>query len=193
MAEVQLAKLAQQKASSAEVKDLAQKIEQDHTKANSELTTLAQSKGLTLAPDTSSHKSDIAKLSNLSGASFDKAYVDMMVKDHQKDIAEFKQHEKDSDSDIAQFASKTVPTLQDHLQRAQAAQAALGGPESGKTKGTSSTPAPGRTGTTGSGMGTGGSSTPSSRPGSTGSGSQSSGGSSSGGSSGGGSSGGGGR
>ncbi|HEY3570771.1 MAG TPA: DUF4142 domain-containing protein, partial [Thermoanaerobaculia bacterium] len=55
-------------------------------------------------------------LSKLSGAAFDKAYVSMMVKDHKKDVAEFKKEStKAKDSDVKSFASTTLPTLQDHL------------------------------------------------------------------------------
>jgi putative membrane protein len=121
MAEVELAQLAQQKASSQQVKDLAKKIESDHTSANTELKSLAQSKSVTLPADISAaHKATKARLSKLAGASFDKAYTAEMVKDHQKDIAAFKKQQASTDADVKQFVTKTLPTLEQHLQMAQA-------------------------------------------------------------------------
>ena len=62
-------------------------------------------------------KHDTAKLAKLSGAEFDKAYIDMMVKDHKKDVAEFEKESKGAkDSDLKSWASTTLPTLQDHLE-----------------------------------------------------------------------------
>jgi putative membrane protein len=48
-----------------------------------------------------------------------------MVKDHQTDIKQFEQHQKDGDPDVAAWASKTLPTLHDHLKRAEDAQQAV--------------------------------------------------------------------
>ena len=126
MAEVELAKLATSKASRDDVKALAQTIQQDHEKANAELKDLASSKKLTLPDSVSAQqKATVDRLGKLTGVAFDKAYVDDMVKDHQKDIAEFKKHEKDSDPDVSAFVTKTLPTLQDHLAKAEAVQKAI--------------------------------------------------------------------
>jgi putative membrane protein len=164
MMEVELAKVAEQKASNDQVKSLAQKIEQDHTQANSQLTSLASSKGVTLPTDTSAaHKASIDRLSKLSGAAFDRAYVSEMIKDHQKDIAEFRQHAKDTDTDVQQFVTKTLPALQDHLQRAQSAQSALGS-SSSSSKGSSTKPTSGSSTGSGSTGSSGSTSSGSSRP-----------------------------
>jgi len=62
----------------------------------------------------------VSKLSNLSGAEFDRAYVRMMVQDHRKDIKEFqKESTRSIDSDLKNFASTTLPTLQQNLQMAE--------------------------------------------------------------------------
>jgi putative membrane protein len=66
----------------------------------------------------------------MTGAAFDKAYVDLMVQDHRKDIAEFKQHQNDKDADVQGFVTKTLPALQDHLQRAEQVQRTLAGSKS---------------------------------------------------------------
>ena len=129
MAEVQLAKLAQEHASSPEVKQFAQRMEQDHSKANEELRTLAQEKGVTMPTGpkaTENH--EVSKLSKLQGQDFDREYMDHMVKDHQKDVKEFKKMAQDAkDPDVKAFAQKTAPTLEEHLQLAQNADAAVGG------------------------------------------------------------------
>ena len=70
---------------------------------------------------TDDQKKDMDKLSKKSGADFDKAYVDMMVEDHKKDIAALKKQQEDvSDNDIKNFATTTLPTLQKHLDSIQA-------------------------------------------------------------------------
>lgn len=50
-----------------------------------------------------------------------------MVDDHKKDVADFKKHASSAkDAEIKGFASKTLPTLQEHLQLAQKTNDALG-------------------------------------------------------------------
>ena len=121
IAEVHLAQLAQQKASSEGVKQAAQKIEADHTKANAALKELAEEKKVDLPTEMGPKQQALMqKLQNLSGEQFDKAYVKAMVQDHKNDIKEFQHHADHSmDSDVKAFASKTVPTLQEHLQLVQ--------------------------------------------------------------------------
>ena len=68
----------------------------------------------------------ISHLQELKGTEFDTAYMKHMVKDHKEDIAEFqKEAENGDDADIKNFASKTLPTLQEHLRMAQDTQAKL--------------------------------------------------------------------
>jgi putative membrane protein len=60
----------------------------------------------------------------MGDATFDKDYMAAMVKDHEKDVAEFEKEAKDgSDPDVKAWASKTLPTLKKHLELAKAAQA----------------------------------------------------------------------
>jgi putative membrane protein len=116
MAEVELGKLAVEKASSPDVKSFGQHMVDDHSKANDELKQLAAQKGMTLPATVSSmQKQDMDKLSKLSGAAFDKAYIDMMVKGHNKTVALFEKESKGGkDSDLKSWASSTLPTLQGH-------------------------------------------------------------------------------
>jgi putative membrane protein len=129
MAEVQLGKLAQEKASNDQVKQFGARMVQDHSKANDELKQVAGSKGIQLPTDLDAkHKSDMKRLQGLSGAAFDKAYMTHMLADHKMDIADF-QKEADSgkDADVKAFAARTLPTLKEHLQMAQQAEAAARG------------------------------------------------------------------
>jgi putative membrane protein len=120
-AEVELGNLAMQKASSDQVKQFAQRMVTDHGQANQQLEQIASSKSLDLPkmlPTEAQEEHD--KLSKMSGAQFDKEYMRFMVKDHQKDIAEFQKAMSDvQDNDLKQFISQTLPTMQEHLKMAQ--------------------------------------------------------------------------
>jgi putative membrane protein len=120
--EVELGRIAAQKGMSESVKQFGQRMVDDHSKANQELMSLASSKGITLPTAIDEkHQKDVTKLSALSGAEFDRAYSKMMLSDHNKDVKEFeKQSMKGMDPDLKAFASKTLPTLQEHLQMAKA-------------------------------------------------------------------------
>lgn len=120
--EVELGRVAAQKGTSDAVKQFGQRMVDDHSKANSDLMSLASSKGITL-PTTldEKHQKELTKISAMSGAEFDRAYSKMMLSDHVKDVSEFeKQSTKGTDADLKAFASKTLPTLQEHLQLAKA-------------------------------------------------------------------------
>ena len=128
MAEVKLGQLALEKASSEDVKKFAQQMIDDHTKANDELKALAQSKSIELPQDIGKHQKDYDKLAKLSGAEFDKEYIDGMVKDHKEVVALFeKEANKGDDPDTKAWAAKTLPTLQGHLTHAQEMQKAMKG------------------------------------------------------------------
>jgi putative membrane protein len=121
MAEVEMGKLAQQHAASDQVKQFADRMVQDHSKANDELKAIATSKGVQLpgAPDKAA-KRNLDKLGKLSGANFDREYMQHMVGDHKSTVAMFQAEAKSGkDADVKGFAGKTLPTLQEHLKMAQ--------------------------------------------------------------------------
>jgi putative membrane protein len=122
MMEVQLGELASQKATAQPVKELAAMMAKDHAKANQELEGIVGKKGLALPKEMDSkHQAKIDKLSKLSGAQFDKEYIDESIAGHKRGVSEFEKAAKSAkDPDIKAFAEKTVPTLQAHLQQAQA-------------------------------------------------------------------------
>src|SRR6266542_320706 len=119
--EVQLGKLAQEKAADEKVKQFGKRMEQDHSKANDELKKIASAKGVQLSNDLDSkHKSNVDKLAKLSVDDFDKRYIEAMVSDHKEDIKKFQRvSEKGKDADLKKFAGQTLPTLKEHLQFAE--------------------------------------------------------------------------
>jgi putative membrane protein len=125
MAEVELGKLALQKSQNADVKKFAQMMITDHTKANDELKALAAKKSIVLPTDIGDHKETVDDLSKLSGAEFDKEYVEAMVDDHEEDVDFFEDKSDNSDADIKAFTTKTLPTLKKHLEAIKAIQSKM--------------------------------------------------------------------
>jgi putative membrane protein len=121
LAEVKLGQLATQKASSQDVKSFGQQMVDDHSKANDELKQLASAKGVTIPADLDpKHQATHDRLSKLSGAEFDRAYMQQMVNDHRETVNDFRRESKSgSDSDVKAWAAKTLPTLEHHLQMAE--------------------------------------------------------------------------
>ena len=121
MAEVELGKLAQQKAVREETKQFATRMVEDHGKANDELSRIASSNNVNLPQQMDKDtRKEMDKLQKLTGMDFDRAYMKHMVKDHKKDVKEFR-HEASSkrENDVTAFAQRTLPTLQEHLAMAE--------------------------------------------------------------------------
>jgi len=129
LAEVKLGELAQQRAASDAVKEFGKRMATDHQKAYDELKQLAAQKGV--AVDTAldrGHQRVYDRLAKLSGAEFDRAYMKEMAKDHDKDVKAFqKEADKAKDPDVRAWASKTLPTLQEHQQQAKQVLASVQG------------------------------------------------------------------
>ncbi|HWH69620.1 MAG TPA: DUF4142 domain-containing protein [Candidatus Sulfotelmatobacter sp.] len=120
MSEVQLGELAQQKGTSQAVRNFGERMITDHTKASNELKQIVAQKGASL-PTHMSHKENSAMehLQKETGAKFDKAYAEHMVKDHKHDVKEFRDAAKDlNDPDLKAFAQKTLPILEEHQRMA---------------------------------------------------------------------------
>jgi putative membrane protein len=122
--EVQLGKLAQDRASSSQVKEFGSRMQKDHSKANDELKKLAAKKDIKLPTELEAkHKSTVNKLSKLKGEEFDREYMAAMVDDHKEDIEKFQQQaDKGKDPDLKKFAQEHVPILKKHLELAQQTQ-----------------------------------------------------------------------
>ncbi len=117
IAEIELSKTALNRVQNKEVKDFAQKMVIDHTKASYELGKLAEKKNVALPTEMDAeHKSIKDAMLHLTGAEYDKKYVDTMVADHEKTVNLFKtQAESGTDAEAKAFAARTLPTLQMHL------------------------------------------------------------------------------
>ncbi len=128
MAEIELGHLAVRQAASREVKQFAERVIADHSKAGEELKQLAQRKQVMLPQEVSpGHKETMAKLSVLRGAAFDRAYVTAMVENHMKDVTAFDAVSKGAvDADVKAFATKVLPTLKAHLQAIRGIAARMG-------------------------------------------------------------------
>ena len=147
--EIRVGNLAKQRAQSQEVKQFAEKLVQDHTKANDELKRIAQQKSIVLGSDSAGttttpvtpttpgekvgapgtpradhvkphEKQAYERLTSLSGKAFDDAYMTHQVQCHSKSVAKFEKASKDlADAELKQFVESTLPTLREHLAMAQ--------------------------------------------------------------------------
>jgi putative membrane protein len=138
MAEVQLGKLATQRAQSAEVKEFGQMMVKDHTQANAELARVAQEQKITLPTQLDQkHRDLVDRLSKLKGAEFDREYMRAMVPGHEEVAMKLRTKAgsqatpntqgsqsvgtsgANSEQALVQWASKSLPTVQHHLERAK--------------------------------------------------------------------------
>jgi len=119
-AEVAMGQLAQQNGERSDVKAYGQMLVTDHGGANQKAVEAA--KAINVTPPTgpsAKQKADMAKIEKQKGAAFDKAFAHHMVADHKKDIAAYQKESKKTDA-AGQYAKDTLPTLQKHLESAQA-------------------------------------------------------------------------
>ena len=128
MAEVEIGNIAVAKASNPDVRAFAQRMVDDHGKNNTELAALARSEGIDLPTGLDDkHLKMKAELEAKSGAEFDRAYMDGMVKGHDEMIALFEQCAGGTkDDDIKSFADATLPTLREHRKHAGMTAAKVG-------------------------------------------------------------------
>ncbi len=121
-AEIQGAQLAQSKAHRSAVKKYAAQMISDHTATTQQLTTIAQSKGVTpVAAPSEGAQDTMAKLQADRGAAFDRAYVRDQVMDHQNMVQAYQDEiANGQDADVKAFAQQTLPAVEKHLHEAQA-------------------------------------------------------------------------
>ncbi len=136
MTQVQLGNLAKEKASSNDVKQFGERMAADHAKAGDELKQLAEQQQIALPTDLDAkHKATVDRLSKLSGAAFDQAYMKEMVSDHKHNVSVFKKESTAAkDADVKSFASRTLPTLEDHRKLAENTATKVGVPATAKSK-----------------------------------------------------------
>jgi putative membrane protein len=135
MAEKELSDLAEQKARNESVKDLAKEIKSEHTQVVDKLQQIASNNNVSLPSDVSkSDRTIIDRLQKLSGEEFDKEYMKQTVKEHQKDVENYRQQARSAkDQEVKDYAQNTLPTLEQHLDRARQVSESIGV----KTTGTS--------------------------------------------------------
>jgi putative membrane protein len=127
-AEVDVAQDATAHAENTDVKAFAQKLVDDHTKANAELEQFGLSHGVTTTAEIEAKAKEAKeRLAKLTGKNFDQAFIRQMVDDHQATIKTFEDESKNgTDSDLKAWVDKTLPTLRDHLKMAENLQSKLG-------------------------------------------------------------------
>jgi putative membrane protein len=119
-AELELARLAQERATRPEVKEFAQMMARDHETAGGELKQIANKHNVQMDTGEQKEHNDLReRLSKLSGAEFDREYMEAMVEEHEEAVNEVERQQNADNPEIRQWASKTVPTLRQHLERAQ--------------------------------------------------------------------------
>jgi len=127
--EVDLGKLAQQKAQNAKVKAFAAMLVRDHTKAGTELKSLASDAHINLAEahdDMADTQADHDRFAKYTGAEFDREYIKAMVDDHEKAVKDTQDKADGADNpQVKQWAAKTLPVLKKHLEQAKQLQDTL--------------------------------------------------------------------
>ena len=127
MTEVQLGEIAMKNSQNQQVHQFAQRMIEDHGKANTELEGIAQQKNLIVAKQLDpKHTALVQGLSMKSGADFDAAYTGAMVDAHTTAIALFKREAKASDPELSAFAKKMLPTLTEHKRMAEKLHTSIG-------------------------------------------------------------------
>jgi putative membrane protein len=126
-AEVEDSRLAMDKISASAPRKFAERMVQDHSKANDQLASLAKADDIAL-PDSLDPETRAMnqRLRDLSGTAFEQAYVDGQIADHQK-TAQLLEWEIDSGKNpqLKQFAVENLPAVFQHLQMAQDLKAQL--------------------------------------------------------------------
>ncbi|WP_165764607.1 DUF4142 domain-containing protein [Flavobacterium cyanobacteriorum] len=121
MKEIELGRLAQQKGTSADVKELGRMMVDEHTKSSGETKALAKKKNISLpAAPTEKVQESLKDLNDKTGRDFDKAYADMMVDGHEKTIEKMENaSENAADEEIRMWAANMLPALRKHLEHAK--------------------------------------------------------------------------
>lgn len=122
-AEIMIGTLAKTKSADKSVRQYAATLVTDHSKAKKQVTALAKSMSVSVPSDVKPDAQQAYdKLSGLSGSDFDREFVNHMVQDHQKDVADFTKEAEAKDGKVSDLAAKQLPTLKKHLAMAQALQ-----------------------------------------------------------------------
>jgi putative membrane protein len=127
--EIDLGNLAQMNSSNTQAQAFGQRMITDHTANLAQLQTVATDTGVAISSQLSkSDQNTLKRLNKLGGVKFDKAYAQLAVQDHKKDIKIYTQEEKKTDNtELASYAAATLPVLQTHLSLAESLQQSVKG------------------------------------------------------------------
>jgi putative membrane protein len=127
-AEIEFSKLASSRAGAQSVKDLAAQFVRDHSAAYEKLAQLFKNRKIAIVAGTDKEfRDELARLSGMKNAQFDRAYLQRMVEDHKKAVKLFEdQVNQGKESDITAYAKECLPTIQQHLKKAQELAATVG-------------------------------------------------------------------
>src|SRR5215831_15445068 len=120
-AAIELARLAEQKSRSDQVREFAQQIARDHSRANDVLSKLAEEDGVGIPEQLDAeHRHVLDGLRALTGSEFDIEYLRLQVQNHQR-MALLMQYVVGSgkDAQVQRFASAILPTVFMHLAMAR--------------------------------------------------------------------------
>jgi putative membrane protein len=121
MHEVEISKLATTKARNDEVKKFAQKLVEDHTKANEGLKEAAKAANLPVPEKMlADHQKAVDRFKEYKGTNFDADFVKHAVTSHEKSVVLFGRAAKEAKNErIKAFAEKTLPVIKEHLEMAK--------------------------------------------------------------------------
>ncbi len=123
--EMEASRLAEQRSQNAEVKRFAQHMLRDHGKTTGELKgMLPQLQGVSAQQMATSldrqHQALLEQLQGAQGAEFDRAFARQQVQSHQAAVDLFRAYaQSGDDARLKQWASQTLPSLEEHLREAQ--------------------------------------------------------------------------
>lgn len=120
-AEIEMGKLAQEKATHADVKEFGAMMVRDHQKAAEELKQVASATNVErTSPEHGEHEDILEELRGLSGREFDRKYMSHMVEDHEKVVRDLERKaQSDGNPQVTQWANRTLPKIREHLERAK--------------------------------------------------------------------------
>lgn len=120
--EIQSSQIALQKTKNEQITDFAHLMIKDHTRIGDELASIAQKQKLQLPKELDSKsRSSLKRLQSESGTRFGRTYARMMLKGHQQAVKLFQSYARNGDDQqLKEWAQQTLPTLQEHLRRAEA-------------------------------------------------------------------------
>jgi len=122
-----LGRVMAQKSQNSDVRDYAKMLADDHDKDLKNVMNILQNKGIRQPKNmVQVNNQALTELNNLNGSALDRRFIDMMVMDHQRDVAEYSKETKSGeDPAVRDYAARTLTTLQDHLKKAQELQGKL--------------------------------------------------------------------